>query len=58
MAAESMNPNALTVPQLARLLSKAGGEPVTEEMLQADVGAGTRRTPTVQLTWCTMLLGC
>ena len=36
----SLNPNALVLPDAARLLTKAGGWPVTEEMLQADLGAG------------------
>jgi hypothetical protein len=36
----NLNPNALALPDAARLLTKAGGAPVTEEMLQADLGAG------------------
>lgn len=40
MAEESINPNALSLPQLAKLLSKASGERVTEEMLQTDLAAG------------------
>ena len=36
-----LNPNALAVGDASRLLTKAGGRPVTEEMLQADLGAGS-----------------
>lgn len=36
----SRNPTALTAADLAILLSRAGGTPVTEEMLQADLLAG------------------
>lgn len=35
-----LNPNALTVANAARLLSKVSGERVTEEMLRADLAAG------------------
>ena len=35
-----LNPNALTPADAARLLAKAGGEPVTEEMIRADLEAG------------------
>jgi hypothetical protein len=38
--ASGLNPNALTVPEAARLLTRVGGQPVTEEMLRADVAAG------------------
>jgi hypothetical protein len=34
------NPNALAPADAARLLSRVGGQPVTVEMLQADVAAG------------------
>jgi hypothetical protein len=34
------NPNALTLSEAALLLTRSGGQPVTEEMLQADVAAG------------------
>lgn len=37
---ESMNPNALPLDVAARLLTKAGGRIVTEEMLHADIDAG------------------
>lgn len=39
-AKSSLNPSSLTVANAARLLTKAGGQPVTVEMLQADLGAG------------------
>lgn len=35
-----LSPTAMTLHDAARLLSKVGGEPVTEEMLQADIDAG------------------
>ncbi|HZZ80639.1 MAG TPA: hypothetical protein VFE62_19200 [Gemmataceae bacterium] len=35
-----LNPNSLTVADAARLLSRAGGDPVTVGMLQADLEAG------------------
>ena len=41
----SLNPNALSIPDAARLLSKAGGSSVTEEMLRADLGAGAPENP-------------
>jgi hypothetical protein len=34
-----LNPSALTPADAARLLSAAGGQPITVEMLQADVAA-------------------
>ncbi|QDU46845.1 hypothetical protein Mal52_53680 [Symmachiella dynata] len=37
---ESMNPNALPIEVAVRLLTKAGGRIVTEEMLRADIDAG------------------
>ena len=37
---ESMNPNALSIDAAARVLTKAGGRVVTEEMLRADIDAG------------------
>lgn len=36
----SLNPSSLTVANAARLLTKAGGQSVTVEMLEADLGAG------------------
>jgi hypothetical protein len=36
----SLNPTSLTVADLARLLSKAGSQPVTVAMLEADFAAG------------------
>ncbi len=45
------NPAALTVADAARLLAKAGGEPVTEAMIRADItdGAPTNADGTVNL---------
>jgi hypothetical protein len=39
-AGGGLNPNALSVANAARLLSKVGGERVTEEMIRADLTAG------------------
>ena len=36
----SLNPNALPLAGAARLLTKAGGWPVTEQMLEDDLAAG------------------
>jgi hypothetical protein len=36
----SLNPMSLAVADLARLLTKAGGQPVTIAMLEADLAAG------------------
>jgi hypothetical protein len=38
--AAGINPNALTLPDASRLLTRVGGSPVTVEMLQRDVAAG------------------
>jgi hypothetical protein len=38
--AGGLNPNALALADAARLLAKAGGWPITVEMLRADVDAG------------------
>jgi len=38
--AGGLNPNALSIANAARLLSKVGGERVTEEMIRADLAAG------------------
>ena len=38
--ATGLNPNALTVADAARLLSRVGGQAITVEMLQADRNAG------------------
>jgi hypothetical protein len=37
---QSLNPTSLTVADGARLLTKAASQPVTVEMLQADLAAG------------------
>ena len=39
-AVTGANPNALALADAARLLSRAGGQPISVEMLQADIGAG------------------
>ena len=47
----ALNPNALTTADAARLLAKAGGEPVTEEMIRTDLddGAPLNRDGTLNL---------
>ena len=35
-----LNPAALSPANLARLLTRVGGQPVTEEMVEADLAAG------------------
>jgi hypothetical protein len=37
---QSLNPTSLAVSDAARLLTKAGGQPVNPEMIQADLAAG------------------
>ena len=37
---QSLNPTSLTVADVARLLTRAAGQSVTVEMLQADLAAG------------------
>ncbi len=37
---QPLSPTALSVTDAATLLSRAGGEPVTVEMLEADIAAG------------------
>jgi hypothetical protein len=37
---QSLNPTSLTVADAARLLTKAGGQPVSLEMIEADRTAG------------------
>ncbi|MFQ5495859.1 MAG: hypothetical protein ACE5EX_10815, partial [Phycisphaerae bacterium] len=41
----ALNPTALPVADAARLLSAAGGQRVTVEMLQADIDAGAPVNP-------------
>jgi hypothetical protein len=36
----NVNPMALTLPNAARLLSAAGNQAITVDMLQADIGLG------------------
>jgi hypothetical protein len=36
----SFSPSSLTVAEAARLLTRAGGQPVTVDMLKADLAAG------------------
>jgi hypothetical protein len=40
-----LNPTALPLADAARALSQVGGEPITEEMLRADVEAGAPTNP-------------
>jgi hypothetical protein len=40
-----LNPAALTIADAARLLTKAGGQPVTEAMLAADRAVGAPANP-------------
>ena len=40
-----LNPAKLTLADVARLLTKVGGQPVTESMLQEDVAAGAPTNP-------------
>ena len=44
-APSALNPNALSVADAAKLLSKAGGGPVTEEMIHSDLAAGAPENP-------------
>jgi hypothetical protein len=37
---QSLNPTSLAVADAARLLTKAGGQPVNPDMIQADLAAG------------------
>jgi hypothetical protein len=39
-AKHSLSPTSLTVADAARLLTKAGGQPVSIEMIEADLAAG------------------
>jgi hypothetical protein len=43
--AAKLNPSALSVPDAARLLTKAGGRPITEAMLRQDMAAGAPANP-------------
>ncbi len=40
-----LNPNALSVINAARLLSRVGGQRVTEEMIRTDLAAGAPTNP-------------
>ena len=40
-----LNPTALTLADAAHALSQVSGEPITEEMLRADVDAGAPTNP-------------
>jgi hypothetical protein len=40
-----LNPNALALPDAAKLLSRASGRPVTADMLRADIDAGAPTNP-------------
>lgn len=39
-AATGLNPAKLAVPHAAKMLTRAGGSPVTEAMIEADLAAG------------------
>jgi hypothetical protein len=41
----SLNPTALPLADAARLLSRLGGQPISERMLQDDVMAGAPTNP-------------
>lgn len=51
MTSDQLNPNALSLADAARLLSRAAGAPVTEAMIAADVarGAPTNADATINL---------
>lgn len=40
-----LNPNAMTLANAARLLTRAGGQPITVSMIEADIGAGAPTNP-------------
>jgi hypothetical protein len=60
MTGDAVNPNALSVAQVVRLLATAGLEaPVTEEMIRADIadGAPVNADGTINLVhYCAWLL--
>ena len=43
--ASTLNPQALRLEDMARILSASGPQPVTAEMLQADIDAGAPVNP-------------
>lgn len=43
--AAGLNPNALTLANAARLLTRVGGHPITVEMIAADLAAGAPSNP-------------
>ena len=45
MAEDALNPNALTVPQVGRLLTRSGSAAVTEAMIRDDLAAGAPTNP-------------
>jgi hypothetical protein len=42
---QGLKPTALSVADAAKVLSKSGGRPVTENMLRADLDAGAPTNP-------------
>ena len=42
---QSFSPTSLTLADAARLLTRAGGQPVTVDMLKADLAAGAPTNP-------------
>ena len=49
--AARLNPSAMSIADAAHVLSRIGGQPVTEQMLRADIDAGapTNRDGTLNL---------
>lgn len=62
-ASGGLNPNALTVEQAAKLLTKVGAATVTEEMIREDIAAGAPTNPdgTINVVhyaaWCVHAIG-
>ncbi len=50
----ALNPSSLSVADAAKMLSRAGGQPITVAMLQADLDAGMPASPdgTLNLVHC------
>ena len=42
---ERLQPTSLTMEHMQRILAAAGGRPVTEEMIRADIAAGAPVNP-------------
>ncbi|XHC26977.1 hypothetical protein ABWH91_06595 [Phycisphaerales bacterium ac7] len=50
---QRLNPAAMSPADAARVLTRVGGSPVTEDMLRADIAAVRRPTRTAASTSCT-----